>query len=108
MKPINEVEILKLQIKQQTEQIYELYKRMEDLCINQIWPVEKLSEKNVKTNIAIQINGKTRSVIIIDNDTKKEKVLEMAREDKNVLKYLGDKKIIREIYVPGKIINFVL
>ena len=31
MKPINEVEILKLQIKQQTEQIYELYKRIDEL-----------------------------------------------------------------------------
>ena len=31
MKTINEVEILKLQIKQQTKQIYELYKRIEEL-----------------------------------------------------------------------------
>ena len=81
---------------------------MDDLCINQLWPVEKLSEKNGKINIAIQINGKTRGVIKVDKGKSKNIVLEMAKQDKNIIKYLKDKKIIREIYVPTKIINFVI
>ena len=80
----------------------------EGLCIKQSWPVEKTIENNLKSSVAIQINGKTRSVIEVDNKIKKEDILKMAKSDDKVKKYIIDKKIIREIYVPGKIINFVV
>ncbi len=80
----------------------------EGLCINEKWPVEKVSEKNIKVNIAIQINGKTRSVLQVDNDTQKENVIIMSKNEDKIKKYLDNKKILKEIYVPNKIINFVL
>ena len=78
------------------------------LCINQTWPVEKVFQKNTKINIAVQINGKTRAVIEIKSDTKKDEIIEMTKKDIKIKKYLESKEIIKEIYVPNKIINFVL
>ncbi|MDA9748699.1 leucine--tRNA ligase [Pelagibacteraceae bacterium] len=79
-----------------------------DLCINQEWPVEKLYQNKTKVNIAIQINGKTRSIIEINNEFSKKDIIQMSKNDKKVLKYLENKNIIKEIYVPNKIVNFVL
>ena len=73
----------------------------ESLCIEQSWPVEKVVKKILKFNIAIQINGKTRSVIEISSGEDKQNIILMAREDKRVKKRLTDKSIIKEIYVPN-------
>ena len=55
--------------------------------------------------IAVQINGKTRCVITIPVDLDKEAALAAGREA------LGSKltgTIVKEIYVPGRIINIVV
>ncbi len=70
--------------------------------------MEKASKKMLKINIAIQINGKTRDIVEIDDGVTKEIVFEMIKSNKKIAKYLGDKKIKKEIYVPGKIVNFVI
>ncbi len=79
-----------------------------DLCINEIWPVEKTKEITAKINIAVQINGKTRGVIEIKSDLSKIDVIEMVKNDSRLKKYILDKEVIKEIYVPNKIINFVI
>ena len=79
-----------------------------ELCINQEWPVEDATIEKQVINIAVQINGKTRNVIEVNTKLNKEEVLRMAKEDKKVFKYLENKKVLKEIYVPGKILNFVL
>ncbi len=77
-------------------------------CINQQWPIENVEYKDVNLNIAIQINGKTKHVLSIDPQEKRERVLEIVKNDPKIIKFLTNKEIVREIYVPGKIINFVL
>ena len=77
-------------------------------CINQQWPIENVEYKDVNVNIAIQINGKTKHVLSIDSHESKERVLEIVKNDPKIIKFLTNKEIIREIYVPGKIVNFVL
>ena len=78
------------------------------LCINQEWPVENVQKEKNAVKVAVQVNGKTRSVLELSGILEKEEVLKIAKEDKKVFKYIENKKILREIYVPGKIINFVL
>ncbi len=78
-----------------------------DLCINQAWLLEGV-KKNLSSKIAIQINGKTKEIIEIDNKFSKEKVLETAKGLDKIKKNLLNKNIVREIYVPGKIINLVI
>ncbi len=77
------------------------------LCINESWPFEDVIKKS-EIKIAIQINGKTREIIEVDNKISKEKILKIAKLNDKIKKNLSDKKIIREIYVPGKIVNLVI
>ncbi len=79
----------------------------ESLCINQSWFLEDV-EKKSELKIAIQINGKTREIIEIEDKFSKEKILEIAKDNDKIKKNLLGKNIIREIYVPGKIINLVI
>ena len=59
-------------------------------------------------DIAVQINGKVRAIISIENNLNKEDVLIKAKEENKIKKYLDKKEIKKEIYIPGKIINFVV
>ncbi len=78
------------------------------MCVNKEWPVEKVDEVATNYNVAIQINGKTRTVIEISRSLSKEDVMKKVKLNELVIKYTRNKKILREIYVEGKIINFVV
>ena len=45
--------------------------------------------------------------VAIEESLKKEEVIEVAKNSGKIKKSIVDKKIIKEIYVPGKIINIV-
>ncbi|MCK4903783.1 MAG: class I tRNA ligase family protein, partial [Candidatus Marinimicrobia bacterium] len=75
----------------------------------QTWPkydIKYLIKKTVE--IPIQINGKVRDKIEIDPNQTKEKILSIAKESKNIIKYLKNSELLKEIYVQNKIINFVV
>ncbi len=55
--------------------------------------------------MAVQVMGKTRATVDVPADISKEDFLKLAKEQ--VAKQLEGKTIIKEIYVPGKICNFV-
>lgn len=70
------------------------------------WP-EFEEEKTVESvvEIGVQVNGKMRVTINVSKDETKENVINMAKEA------LGDKltgNIVKEIYVPGRIVNIVV
>ena len=79
----------------------------ESLCINEAWPFEDVKKKTI-IKIAIQINGKTKEIIEVDDKLSKEKVFDKVREIDKIKRNLLGKNIIREIYVPGKIVNLVV
>ena len=77
------------------------------LCISEAWPIEDVKKKtNMK--IAIQINGKTKEIIQIEDNISKEEVLDIVKSSNKIKKNLIGKNVIREIYVPGKIVNLVI
>ncbi len=78
------------------------------LCIDQSWPEEKIIKKQTKSKIAVQINGKTRNVVVVGDSLEKEEVLKLVKENEKIQKYLKDKEVIKEIYVKKKIVNFVI
>ena len=85
----------------------ELWNRagFENRLYQQTWP-EFDEEKTVEdtVEIAVQINGKTKVVVTVAKDISKEDAIAKGKEA------LGDKltgNIIKEIYVPGRIINIV-
>ena len=58
--------------------------------------------------IAVQINGKTKEIVEIDDHLPKETIIDVIKNNEKIKKNLFEKKIIREIYVPGKILNLVV
>ncbi|HIQ51093.1 MAG TPA: hypothetical protein EYH54_03920, partial [Nautiliaceae bacterium] len=54
----------------------------------------------------VSVNGKKRAEISIDINASKEEVLKEAK--KAVKKYIDSKEIIKEIFVPGRIVNIVI
>jgi leucyl-tRNA synthetase len=72
------------------------------------WPTHDESELVDETlEIAIQVMGKMRGTIQVPNGSDKDSVLEQARNSPNVARHLEGKTIIKEIYVPGRLVNFV-
>ncbi len=56
----------------------------------------------------VQVNGKVRGVIKVNNYDTQDIVREKAKENESVMKYLEGKQIIKEIFVMGKIYNIVV
>ena len=73
------------------------------------WP--KWSEELLKTDkiqIIVQVNGKLRGKIKVSANSEKDEILAIARAEDNVSKFLQDKEILKEIFIPNKLINFVV
>ncbi len=75
------------------------------------WP--QYEEKYLRADTqkyAVQVNGKVRGQIEIpaDRATDKEFVMDTARNEKGVRRHLEKGKIVKEIFVPDRVINFVV
>ena len=80
-------------------------KRLDDIE----WP--KYDEQYLVTStikIAVQVNGKLRGEVEVSVDADKETIIEQALAQPNVVRFTDGKEIIKQIYVPGKILNLVV
>lgn len=88
-----------------TEEIWQQYGH-DDSIFHAKWPEH--SEEAMKDDtkeIAVQVNGKARGVVDISVDASKEEALAAGKE---AVKDKLTGNIVKEIYVPGRIINFVV
>ena len=58
--------------------------------------------------IVVQINGKVRGKFTVPADAEQDFVVEQAKQEPNIQKYLADTTIRKVIYVPGKLLNLVV
>ena len=73
------------------------------------WPkIEKSFLVDDKVTIVIQVNGKKRGLFIAKKDLGEKDALIEAKKIENIRKNLKDKKIIKNIFVKNKIINFII
>ena len=70
------------------------------------WNDEFLAESKVQ--VIVQVNGKLRGKIEVSKDAEQAEILEIARNKENVAKHLIEKEIVKEIFVKGKLVNFVV
>jgi leucyl-tRNA synthetase len=73
------------------------------------WP--KYDEKYLVSDTAtlvVQVNGKLRAQLQIDRDADESQAVEAAKSDKNVRTHLDGGTLLKTIYVPGKLVNFVV
>ena len=72
------------------------------------WPKgDKNLIKDQEITLVVQINGKKRGLIIAKKDLDEKEVLIKAKKIDNIKKNLKDKKIVKNIFVKNKIINFI-
>ncbi len=64
-----------------------------------------LAHQSIK--IAIQINGKTRSVLECEPGTTRDEITVRAKADPEVAKWLEGKEILKEVYVDNRLLSFV-
>ena len=81
----------------------------EGLASEAEWP-EHDEAKMVDTEktIAVQINGKLRSTVVVPADSTVEVVSAAALADKKIAGYMEGMEIVKTINVPNKLINFIL
>lgn len=70
------------------------------------WDEDKLVEDVIE--IPVQVNGKVRGRQTISIDESKESIKSKVMENESIEKFIKGKKIIKEIYVSGKIYNIVV
>ncbi len=58
--------------------------------------------------IVVQINGKVRSKLTVPADEDEEGIKRRAAQDDRLNKYLAEKQVQKQIYVPGKLLNLVV
>ena len=91
-----------------TEELNEQYNLGEAIC-KSTWPQYDESKiQDELLTLAIQVNGKLRGTIKVNKDKPNDEVLKLAKEEENVSKHLEGKEIIKEIVIPGKIVNIVV
>lgn len=72
------------------------------------WP-KTLESKGIKVlNIPVQVNGKVRAVINMEENTKEDLALALAKTNEKIDECLKGHEIVKTIFVPNKIINFII
>ena len=92
-----------------TEEIWNTVLGHKNTIAYEKWPEfdeEKIKED--KVTIGVQVNGKLRGTIEIDENTSKEEIENLAKSQENVKKTIEGKEIIKIIVVPKKIVNIVI
>jgi leucyl-tRNA synthetase len=61
-----------------------------------------------RLSLVVQVNGKVRDRLEVDNGTAEEEIKRLALERPNVQRHLDGKQVVKEVVVPGKLVNFVV
>jgi leucyl-tRNA synthetase len=79
------------------------------VLLRESWPkFDPELAKEDEVEIPVQINGKTRSHIVIPVGTPDDKVRELALADEKIKAAIAGKQIVRVIVVPNKLVNIVV
>ncbi|MCQ2562966.1 MAG: leucine--tRNA ligase [Mogibacterium sp.] len=81
----------------------------EDRLYNRAWPVcDESALVKDEVQVILQINGKLKDKLMLPNNSEKEVVEEAARSSERFKEATDGHEVIKVIYVPNKIINFVV
>jgi leucyl-tRNA synthetase len=80
----------------------------DDTIAYEPWPVfDEEAVKEDTVEIGVQVCGKVKGTVLLAVDEDKDSALAKAKEVESVAKAIAGKTIVKEIYVPGKIVNIV-
>jgi leucyl-tRNA synthetase len=81
----------------------------EGMVCQQEWP--KYDERKCvdeTIEIVVQVNGKVRAHLTVAPDIAKEDALAQAKANKKIAAEIAGKTLVKEIYVPSKLVNLVV
>ncbi len=81
----------------------------EGLCSLAEWPkFDESKTVDSTVEVVVQINGKLRAKLLVAADISKDDAIAAAKADERIAAEIAGKTVIKEIYVPGKIVNLVV
>jgi len=91
-----------------TEELWEIIGMKGELTESS-WPsYDKSLAAEEEITIVIQVNGKLRGRVQVDAGESDERIKELALREEKVQKFIEGKRLIKEIYVPKKLVNIVV
>jgi len=90
---------------------HELWQKLgeKDQLLRFPWPkYDPALAKEEEIEIAVQVNGKVRSRIVIAADAPEDQVKAAALADPKIVAALEGKQPLKVVYVPGKLVNIVV
>ena len=91
------------------EEVWNAQKLGEGMACQQRWPVYDAAKCVDSTvEIAVQVNGKVRARLSVPFDCPKEQMLAAAKSNERIQDEVAGKRIVKEICVPGKLVNLVV
>ncbi|MGE5298080.1 MAG: leucine--tRNA ligase [Acidobacteriaceae bacterium] len=91
-----------------TEELWHMLGRTDSIH-KQSWPsFDANLIKQTEISVVVQVMGKTRGTVTVVPGTNKDELKKMILLDPGLNKHLAGREIIKEIFIPDKLINFVL
>jgi len=73
------------------------------------WPTyDSAMLESSTVSMPVQVNGKVRAQLELPKDASEDEALTLAKQDERVMKWLQSGELKKQVYVPGKIINFAV
>ena len=92
-----------------TEELWSLVAAGTGSVTEQAWPQYDLSmAEDDEVEIVIQVNGKLRHKLTVAVDTPPVQIIEQAKAAPELAAWLTGKQVLKEVVVPGKLVNFVV
>ena len=92
-----------------TEEVWSEMKLGEGMVTEQPWP--KYDESKCKDDvieIVVQVNGKVRARLCVAADIQKDDAIALAKAEDRIAAEINGKNVVKEFYVPGKLVNIVV
>ena len=90
-----------------TSECFEEFSKFKE--IDNSWPkVNRELLKDETVNLVIQINGKKRDILSVKKDINENELLKMVNSNEKIKNFILNKKIMKKIFVPNKIINLIV
>lgn len=89
----------------------EIWERLggKGLCSLAAWPeYDEAKCVDAQVEIAVQVNGKVRSRLTVDAGISAQDAIAAAKADEKIASMIASGTVIKELYVPGKLVNLVV
>ncbi len=91
-----------------TEEVWQQSKLGDGIVAQAQWPsYDEAKCKDDTIEIVVQVNGRVKAKLTVEADIDKDAALAQAKSNEKIVPLIDGKNIIKEIYVPGKLVNIV-